>query len=393
MTTVNPEILVWARETAGYSLDDAAKAIGLGSSGGKSRRERLEALEHGYGDISRSQLIKMSKKYHRPLLIFYLEKPPPKGDRGLDFRTAQDSVQSKFGYLLDALIRDILARRNLVKSLLEDKDLRPHGYIGSESVNNGIEAVADSIVKTIGFQLDEFRKKSTIDEAFNYLRSKIEEAGVFVLLIGNLGSYHTNIPAEVFRGFAVADSLAPFVVINNQDARAAWSFTALHEVVHLFLGATGVSSVSLETELEPIERFCNEVASHILLPRSELQDLLDTQTCTIERMETRITEFARSRNISRAMVSYRFYQAELINYEHWQRIRNQFYDDWTTSKKRKKGPRAKGGPGYYQVKRHHLGRSLIELVRGSLSEGLITYTKASKVLGVKPRNVEPLFRT
>jgi len=40
-------------------------------------------------------------------------------------------------------------------------------------------------------------------------------------------------------------SSTPFIVINDQDARAAWSFTALHEVAHLGLGTTGVSPASI----------------------------------------------------------------------------------------------------------------------------------------------------
>lgn len=45
---------------------------------------------------------------------------------------------------------------------------------------------------------------------------------------------------------------------------------------------------------------------------------------------------------------------------------------------------------YYVVKRHRLGNALLDLVRRSLIENTITPTKAGHVLGVKPRNVEPL---
>ena len=50
------------------------------------------------------------------------------------------------------------------------------------------------------------------------------------------------------------------------------------------------------------------------------------------------------------------------------------------------------GPSYYVVRRHRLGHALLGLVSRSLSEGMITYTKAGQVLGVKPRNVAPLLR-
>jgi Zn-dependent peptidase ImmA (M78 family) len=118
---------------------------------------------------------------------------------------------------------------------------------------------------------------------------------VFVLLLGNLGSHHTNIDAEVFRGFAVADPLAPFIVINDQDARPAWSFTALHELAHLWLGATGVSGQSLEAQ---IERYCNDVAGEILLPTAEVTRVLAglRRLPLPEAIET-VTQFANQRNI------------------------------------------------------------------------------------------------
>ena len=80
---------------------------------------------------------------------------------------------------------------------------------------------------------------------------------MFVLLAENLGSHHSAIPVSAFRGFAIADPIAPFIVINDGDAKAAWSFTLLHELAHLWLGATGVSGGVPEMQ---IERFCCDVA-------------------------------------------------------------------------------------------------------------------------------------
>lgn len=73
------------------------------------------------------------------------------------------------------------------------------------------------------------------DAAFRLLRESAERAGVFVLLMGDLGNYHSAISVETFRGFAIADPVAPFIAINDRDSHAAWSFTLLHELVHLCL--------------------------------------------------------------------------------------------------------------------------------------------------------------
>ena len=81
----------------------------------------------------------------------------------------------------------------------------------------------------------EYYAQPNAEDAFRLLRSRTEDAGVFVLLKGDLGSHHTAIDVEVFRGLAIADDVAPFVVINDNDSRAAWSFTLLHELTHLLL--------------------------------------------------------------------------------------------------------------------------------------------------------------
>lgn len=70
-----------------------------------------------------------------------------------------------------------------------------------------------------------------------------------------------------------------------------------------------------------------------------------------------------------------------------------FYDEFVAFKQKQseKQKASESGPNYYVVKRHRVGSALLDLVRRALDEGNITYTKASRVLGVKPRNVEPLL--
>lgn len=393
MPAVNPEILKWARETAGFSLADAAHAVGIKDARGLSGAERLAVIEKGEKEPSRPVLLKMAKKYRRPLVVFYLQAPPKKGDRGEDFRRAPGAPPLAENATVDALIREIRSRHSLMHSLIEDEDIQPLRFIGSAEVGQGVPALVSNITKRLSFNLDEFHKQQSIDDAFGYLRSKIEGAGIFVLLAGNLGSYHTNISAKVFRGYAIADSLAPLIVVNDQDAHAAWSFTALHETAHLWLGSTGISgypSVDIR-----IESFCNDVAGEILLPRIELQEISSIDSYSYEELITEVTEFAEARNISRTMVAYKLYRFNIISERKWRKLGSQFYKEWMDSQDAQKSSRAKkgeeGGPNYYVVRRHRLGPAILELVSRALSEGLITYTKAGKVLGVKPRNVAPLL--
>jgi transcriptional regulator with XRE-family HTH domain len=263
MPRVNPEILVWARETAGLSPQEGAKAIDLNDARGRTGAERLSALERGDEEPSRPLLLKMAQKYRRPLLTFFLDKVPRKGDRGQDFRTVPGAGLPAYDATVDALIRDINTRQSLVRSLLEDEEALPLPFIASANINQGAESVASAIRETLLLNIEEFRWQDSVESAFKHLRSRIEASGIFVLLIGNLGSHHTNISPEVFRGFAVADPIAPLVVINDQDARTAWSFTALHEIAHLWLGATGIRGDGVRSRKVAFQRRQDEASRSV----------------------------------------------------------------------------------------------------------------------------------
>jgi Zn-dependent peptidase ImmA (M78 family) len=392
MTALNPEILGWARETAGLSREDAARAIDLKEAHGLSGAERLAALEAGKEEPSRPLLLRMTKAYRRSLLVFYLEKPPKKGDRGKDFRTLPGGEPPLFNPVLDVLIRDIRGRQSIIRSLLEDSDAERLEFIGSATYDVPEAELAQRIARRIKFNLNEFRRQDTIEDAFAYLRSRLEDAGIFVLLLGNLGSHHSNIPVDTFRGFALADDIAPLAVINDNDAASARSFTALHEVVHLWLGDTGVSGWTTEFAAE---QYCSDVAALILLNPAELNELKGIGALRLEQQVEQITRFAQSRKISRAMVAYRLFRTHTITRRNWDDLKRHFKESWLAHKEREALNKAnkEGGPSYYVVRRHRIGKALLGLVDRSLGEGLLTYTKAARLLGVKARNVGPLLST
>ena len=386
---MNAELFRWARETSGLSADQAVNALGLKDV------ERLHDIEAGRQEPSRPLLLKMAKQYRRPLVTFYLPAPPRKGDRGEDFRTLPRDRSLADEALLDALIRDVKARQAVVRSLTEDDDeAEPLPFIGSCSMQDGASAVLESIKTTLRLDLSEYRQQKTSEEAFSYLRQKAEAAGIFVLLRGNLGTHHSAIAVESFRGFAIADRFAPFIVINDQDAKTAWSFTLLHEITHLWLGTTGISGSNIE---QTMERFCNEVASGFLLPHGELRELAGlriTNDTPRNEMIQRLSNFAGTRHLSRRMVAYALFRTGVLNHITWNRLDQALHELWHKEKAARK-ERDKGkdnGPSYYVVMRYHLGRALLDLVDRSIGAGNLTPVKAAKVLGVKPRSVYPLLK-
>ncbi len=391
MVAVNPKILKWARETAGLNVEDVAKKI---FTDGKklSAIEKLELLESGEKKPTRPQLKKMSKAYHQPLLTFYLSKPPKRGDRGEDFRNLpQRTTDRKGNAHLDFLMRNIKASQNLVHNLLEDgEDFVPLPFVNSATRSMGVERVAHDIENTLKFDLNTFRKQKTSSDAFKYLRQRVENIGIFVLLASDLGSHHSTIPLEVFRGFTFADPIAPFIVINRQDAVSAWSFTTLHEVTHLWLGRSGVSGTWGEAE---VERFCDSVAASILLPAAELNDLPSMLHTELDEAAAAISSFAAAKNVSRTMVAYNLLKQDKIRQSIWHALSARFEAEWENLKDYERASRRQkeSGPSYYAVRRFHLGPALVGLAKYFVSTGELTPSKAGVVLGVNPAKVYRLL--
>ena len=330
---VNPDILRWARETAGLTREDAARKLAIPDTKTAMAVDRLRAMEDGERPPTRPMLSRMAKQYHRPLVAFYLSQPPRRANWGRDFRAPSTDRSARDEAVLDALVRNVQARQGLLRSAMldDDDDLAPLRFLGSATIDTPVARVVAAIRDTLGLQPVEFRAASNPDEAFRLLRSHAERAGIFVLLLGNLGSYHTDLDVEVFRGFALLDDFAPFVVVNPKDSAGARSFTLLHELAHLWLREPGVSAGD---PTHPVEVYCNRVASSFLLPHNELAALR-----TVGRKRERQLLAERD-----------------------------------------------SGPAYGVLVRHSLGSRLIDLTFRLEASGSLTATKVGRVLGVNPRN-------
>jgi hypothetical protein len=97
--------------------------------------------------------------------------------------------------------------------------------VGSVSVTTDARLAAAQISEVIGFDLDERRRIPTWTDAPRRFIELADAAGVMVMVSGAVGSNNRRkLDPEEFRGFALADSLAPLVFLNGSDSKAAQMF-------------------------------------------------------------------------------------------------------------------------------------------------------------------------
>ena len=315
------------------------------------------------------------------------------------FAGTSGSVSRRENSLLDALLRDIRARQEIVKSLLEEQDeANDLAFAGSAAMTQRPKSVASSIAETLDFDCKNPDKRDKhADGLFKTLRTKAESSGVFIMLIGDLGSHHTALDADVFRSFAISDHIAPFVVINDRTARPARPFTLMHELAHIWLNQSGVSGPpSLDTphsSHERIERFCNDVAGEFLLPATSLlAHNARPDPGDKESVARFIEDVAKQWSVSEPLVAYRLNRIDFVNNSIYRELVADYAVRWQCQRQREQRRNIDGFLDPNVIKRYKLGNTLLDVVCRTLRNESLTHTKAAKLLGVKPGAVESFLR-
>lgn len=388
---VNPELLVWARRTAGLGVEEAAHLLRFEDTRRRTAAERLASLERGAEAPSLSVLDRMAHRYHRPVLAFYLEHAPEEEESAARLRSAPGDLTRREAGLLDAFVRRMRERQRLLREALEDgEEGEVVPWVGSADVRDGATALAARIRRLLDLNLTEFRSRSDARAGFEWLRGKVETTGAVVLLEGDLGSHQTALELHVFRGLSLADPVAPFIVINPGDADVAWSFTLLHELTHLVLGQS--EFVNLTSD-DRIERFCNDVAGEMLVPTRDLRRLRPMRARDLDQLRDSISDLAQAWRVSRSMVAYRAHRAGHLRREDFLSLLNVFGRQWRRAKEAQRAAnRARpGGPNFYTVRRHRLGNAMTRRTKRLWRGGSLSTTEAGRILGVRGRSVHALL--
>lgn len=376
MPSVNPEILVWARESADLDEFQACQKLDI-------TPVRLADLESGRVNPTPSILETMAKVYRQPLIAFYMQAPPAECDYGIDYRTqCPEDGTNTIDARLKALIRDTRVRQEMLRDALDDEEETERiSFVASQEMSAGIEQFMERLNEVVDIDMAQYYAKSRPDYAFDLLRDRIHSAGAFVLIDDDSESCETIAGLGDFRGYAITDPVTPFLVINGRCAKPVLSFSLLHEFAHLMLGNTGISGIDAGND---VERYCSDAASNFLLPSSELQSLQVQSETAPEATATQIERFASLRNLSRGMVAYRAWRSGRVSSESYCSINDRFRSEWFQfAKNQRVAQKEQDGRGSYESRRYQVGTKLIETTRLLWLSGTLTTIKAARILNIK----------
>jgi len=374
---ITPRVAEWARKSAGFTVEEAAHRIGRSP-------EEIGAWESGELRPSLAQIRKASEVYRRPLAVFFLPEPPQDFATLRDFRRLPADVPAEYSPNLRFMVRQTRARQEWLRGLLESEGRQPLAFVGSAQLSADPTELAQTIRQTIGVDPHEIQACRTREDALRLWLSRSEAMGIFVFQAGNLRWEKIDV-AEA-RGFVLCDEYAPFVFLNAQDAKAAQVFTLAHELVHLWLNASGVSNLKTAskptTETEKIEVFCNKVAAEILIPQAAFQARWE-QEAKDKTLEERIQSQSKHFKVSEWVISRRLLDWGQISKAKYDRLTQDYDQQWREAKEREKASQAEGGPSPYLLKLINNGYAFSSVVLGAYQSGDVSGRDASSLLGVK----------
>jgi Zn-dependent peptidase ImmA (M78 family)/DNA-binding XRE family transcriptional regulator len=259
---VEPALLLWAREEAGYSVEEAAERLRIPS-------DKLGRWENGNLTPTLRQAEKLAQVYHRPYAIFCLDAPPKTTPLAAEYRRLASVHPGAESPELRLALRQMLSRRQVTLNLTEELGGTPDTFELKIRSGTAPEQEANRLRQALGVTVETQILWQNEYQAYRGWREAVENLGVLVFQFG-------KVEVEEVRGISILDFPMPVIGINSREVPAAKPFTLLHELVHLALANANEESAALSekrpaSEWTRLEQFAERLAGAVLMPAEYLQ--------------------------------------------------------------------------------------------------------------------------
>jgi len=375
--SINPDIITWAREHAGYRFSDKVLMKDF---------PRINDWESGRTIPTYPQLEKLADKLKVPVAVFYFPVRPHVESIQKSFRTLPSTTFEEIPPKIRLLLRKAKAfqlglselnqGRNPAASLIT-RELRP-------ATNATIDEIAANVrtFLSVSFE-DQFEWKSE-DVAFKAWRRAFFDVGVYIFKDA-FGRDHGD-----YSGFSLHDSEFPIIYVNNSTTRTRQIFTLFHELAHLLFHTSGLATYSdtyigeLSGDQRRIEIICNEMAAKTLVPDDFFDEVfkeLFGGRRVVQDSRSLAEDLANRFCVSREMIYRKFLDRQYVAIEEYQAAAN----EWNSQQ-----IAAGSGGNMYLTWLAYLGQEFISLAFARYYQGVLSFEQLGDILDIKPRNLEKL---
>ncbi len=374
LITLEPNVLRWARERARLEPEQLARKMQV-------KPERVREWEVS-GKISMAQADKVAHHTHTPLGFLYLPQPPEDRLPIRDFRTRGGEMLRPSPDLLETVYlmqrRQAWMRDDVIEEIGEPLD-----FVGAFDGSTDALEVAAAMRDALRLEPNWASRQSTWTGALSHLREQADNAGVLVVFSGVVGNNtHRKLDTNEFQGFALVDEYAPLVFVNSADFQAAQMFTLAHELAHLLVGKSGVTSFdNHQAPSDDTEQFCNRTAAEFLAPEEELRAFWPAAG----KANNPYQAIARRFKVSTLVAARRALDLKLIDTATF----FEFYEESKTTVWLRKRPLSAGGD-FWNTQRWRIGPRFGAAVVRAAKEGRLLYTEAYRLTGLNRVTFEKL---
>jgi Zn-dependent peptidase ImmA (M78 family)/transcriptional regulator with XRE-family HTH domain len=373
---VNADILRWARERAGFSLEDIADAFSKDVSA-------ISEWEEGTTVPTYNQLEVLAYRYYkRPIALFFFPVPPEEIDAREEFRTLPDFEIARLEPDTRHAIREGLAMRQAILELTDGKN--PASRQVSEdlalSPHQPLAEATRQLRDYLGISIQDQSEWSGKTAALHNWREIVQGVGVFV--------FKRSFKQHDVSGFSLASPQFPLIYISNSTAKSRQIFTLFHELAHILLHSSGITKTdtsyidSLSGQNRSIEVFCNSFAGEFLVPSEDFNARFDLN----QDPETAADQLSSFYNVSREVILRRLLDLGIVTQHYYEQMAALWADEFEEARG------AESGGNYYATIAAYLGDQFMKLAFSKYYEGRLSVEQLAGYLNVKARNIDGLER-
>jgi Zn-dependent peptidase ImmA (M78 family)/DNA-binding XRE family transcriptional regulator len=378
---IEPSILVWARNRAQMTIDTLSKKLAVA-------KDKVELWEAGEAKPTFKQAQKVAKTLQIPFGYLYLSQPPKDTLSIPDLRTL-DGIPNELSPTFKELLQDMERKQQWYKEYAIESGEEELSFIGSFNIDSNVEDVVASIRKTLEWKSGFASAANIKDDYIKEITIKAEKIGILIMRNSILANNtHKHLAVSEFRGFAISDKYAPLIFINTADAKSAQIFTLAHELAHLWIGESGISAVNLYSlDAGKIEKFCNEVAAELLVPKKDFSKQWNPSQTNIKNVENISTKY----HVSTFVVIRRAYDLGFIDFDTFQELFERAKELFEEYQNEKKG-KSDGGGDFYKTLKVRMSARFSHAVVISALEGKLLYKDAGTLINMNASKINEYAR-